>query len=171
MVDRPRPDRRTRFPRPPLELIRDEMWSLSGNRHFTWFCADALLVDEFEPIDNTVPALALATHYPYRYQSATDAHFDPEGRIEASFSTLDVGNPPLWRCDITRLQPIPWEFAIGGAYDDELLTELRSAELLLLIDRRFFETWTRDHIIHVIPNDREMWRALNSESGHRGGSR
>ena len=146
--------RRTSIPRPASQFLSDDMWALADNRHFSTFCLRAHLVDDFEPLDYGERALALAVHDAYG-PPVTDEDFDALDSVAVSFSTLEVDQPWLWRCDVERPEPMPFQIGLAGAYNKELLEEFRNASVLFLVEVQWFEIWTMEHVFAVIPNDRQ----------------
>jgi hypothetical protein len=138
------------------------MWSLSDNPNFRWFCDSAYLVDEFQPITvSGVTSIAFATHLPPLLEPLEPSSGCPDGDDDllVQFRTLesDDNSPSLWRCDVGWTRYPRRRFAIAGSYDDELLTELRRATFLLLIDAAVWDWWDRGNVHLVVPNDQELW--------------
>ena len=148
-------------PRPDPPFLADEMWSLSDNRNFRWFCESAFLVDEYEPITvSGAASLAFATHLPSvlePFEPATSLAGDDDLCVQ--FRTLEDRNSsgPLWRCDVTWTRYPRRRFAVAGSYDDELLNELRTASFLLLVDASVWDWWELTDVHLIVPNDRELW--------------
>jgi hypothetical protein len=154
----------SRRPGPPADppFFAEEMWSLCDNPDLRWFCESAFLVDEYESLSlSGSPCLAFATHLPSMLETLETAtslavHADVLVRfaaLEAASSTSDS----LWRCDVAWSGYPRRRFAVAGAYDDELLGELREASLLLLIDASIWEWWEPTDVHLAVPNDQELW--------------
>lgn len=148
-------------PRRDPPYLADEMWSLSDNCNFRWFCESAFLVDDYEPITvSGAASLAFATHLPSvlaPLEPATSPAGDDDLCVQ--FRTLEDRNSsgPLWRCDVTWTRYPRRRFAVAGSYDDQLLNELRSASFLLLVDASVWDWWEVTDVHLVVPNDRELW--------------
>ena len=140
--DRDRENRLTTITRPTHHFLSDDMWALSDNRNFEWFCLRAHLVDDFEPL--TDGALALAVHDAYGNVAVTDDDFDTVDTVSVKFQTLEVGHPPLWRCDWERSLREPFTMGLAGAYNRQLLTEFQRADVLFLVTVQLFEIWQMD---------------------------
>jgi hypothetical protein len=154
--------RRTFVPRPAHQFLSDDMWALADNRYFSTFCLRAHLVDDFEPLGFGERALALAVHDGPGTPPVTDEDFDALESVAVSFSTLEISQPWLWRCDVERPQPMPFQIGLAGAYNKELLEEFRNASVLFLVEVQWFEIWTMEHVFAVIPNDQDFWRSRES---------
>lgn len=144
-----------------LPLLADEMWALSDNPHFSWFCQSACFVDEHEPLTvRGVSRLALRLHLPGD-RSAIGLTAGPKGEVEAiaQFATLGRGytSTPLWRCDMNRENAPPVRFAIAGTHDGDLLREFGRADMLMLVKTSAWEDWDLADVCLTFPNDPEYW--------------
>ncbi len=139
--------------------LSDDMWALADNPYFSTFCLGAQFVDDFEPLSFGERALSLAVHDAHRYPPVAEEDFEVLDSVIVHFSTLEVGQPFLLRCDIERPEPTPFQGGLAGAYNRELLEEFRNADVLFLVDVQWFEIWTMEHVFAVIPNDQDFWRA------------
>jgi len=157
-----RRDRRRRLPNYLREpFLADEMWTVSSNPHFSWFCKSAYFVDEYEPVTFMgIESLALRAHIPPSLarlalvSSLEDLEF-----ITEQFDALPFGNDSLWRCDVRSAESSHPVFAIAGNYDDRLLAQLREASLLVLIDVAMWERWTSADAHLVLRNDQDFWES------------
>ena len=157
---RQRSQRRPNYLHTPF--LADEIYLLADHPQFSWFCESAFLVDEYEPVSLLgTPGLALRAHIPERLARLELINcIDDLDHLKEDFATVpEVGSttPALWRCNVSWARPDQPIYSIAGHLDDELLAELRQAELLFPIRAELWETWEFIDAHLVIQNDREMW--------------
>ena len=120
---RQRSQRRPNYLHTPF--LADEIWYLSSNSHFSWFCESAFLVDELEPVSLLgTPVLALQAHIPERLAVAelvnSVEHLD---HIKAECATAPDGGtttPALWRCNVSWVRPDQPIYSLAGYLGAEL---------------------------------------------------
>ena len=149
-------NRRTKMRKAESQFLPDEMWSLSDNPNFRWFCRGAWLVDDYEPFI-ALPALGLAVHTQYVLSPVTDEDFDRADEATATFTVEHTREPPLWRCDFERTYRDPLTLSLAGNYNSQILDAFRRADHLALIDASVFDYYEIEDVFAVVPNDREFW--------------
>jgi hypothetical protein len=106
------------------------------------------------------PCLALRSHLPTELANLelVDSLEDLEN-LRETFTTRDSRDPGtgLWRCDVGWIHPQQHIYSIAGACDRAMLSELRRAHLLLLIEESVWDRWEFLDAHLSICNDREMW--------------
>ena len=157
---RQRSQRRPNYLHTPF--LAEEIWYLSSNPHFSWFCESAFLVDEFEPVSLLgTPGLALRAHIPERLAAAELVNsMEDLDHIKAEFATAPDGGsttPALWRCNVSWVRPDQPIYSLAGHLEAELLAELRLADVLFPIRAQNWEQWEFLDAHLIIDNDREVW--------------
>jgi hypothetical protein len=146
-----------------------EMWTLSDNPNFVWFCQAACLADDYASIDvRKVPCLALRIHLPTDLGAlGLTAGVTGTNDMIVQFATLraDGASIPLWRCNMHHSGQAPAKFAVAGGYDQNLLNEFRRATMLLFVQASVWLGWDLANVFLAVPNDREYWLTCTTQAG------